>query len=135
MVNAPEAAALLAHAAGFDNRKPDAQAARAWADALADIDFEDALAAIVAHYATETRWIMPADVRAGVKVIEQGRLSSLPNLYELEPPESVKALIDDDEAFNAAYLDWIKEQGRRARKGLPLEVGPDPVPGPRQLVS
>lgn len=43
MVTAPEAAALLAHAAGFDNRKPDAQAARAWAAALADLDFQGVL--------------------------------------------------------------------------------------------
>lgn len=135
MVTAPEAAALLAHAAGYDNRKPDAHAARAWAEALSDIDFQDALTAIANHYGSSREWIMPSDVRAGVRAIENQRLSNLPNLYELEPPESVTALIDDDEAFNAAYLEWIQSQARRARKGEPLETGPQQVPSPRQLVS
>lgn len=134
MVNAPEAAALLAHAAGFDNRKPDATAARAWAEALSDIDFDDALTAIVNHYATHREWVMPADVRAGVRAIERERAAHAPNLDEVNLPAYLEAMEDGPE-FDAAYLAWIKEQARRARKGEPLEVGPERVPSPRQLVS
>lgn len=135
MVTAPEAVALLHQASGYDNRKPDRDNTRAWAVALADVDFQDAMQAVDNHYAETNTWIMPADVRAGVRAIEKERAANLPNVYELEPPPAVMALIDDDEAFNAAYLEWVKEQDRRARKGLPLETGPDPVPTPRQLVS
>lgn len=135
MVTAPEAIALLTIASGFDNRKPDRDTARMWAEALADIDYDDARAVVVSHFQHSTEWLMPVHIINGVRKLETDRLAALPNLYELEPPERVTALIDDDEAFNAAYLDWIKEQGRRARRGLPLEVGPARIPGQRQLVS
>lgn len=133
MVTAPEAAALLAIASSFDNRAQNSAATRAWAEALADVDFGDAQTAIVNHYATSREWIMPADVLNGVRAIEAERVHEAPNVYELEPPTWVTEL--EGEAFDAAYLAWIKEQGRRARAGLPLDAGPTPVPSPRQLVS
>lgn len=133
MVTAPEAAALLAIASSFDNRAQNSAATRAWAEALADVDFDDAQTAIVNHYKTDTRWIMPADVLNGVRAIQRERAESEPDVYELEPPTWVTEL--EGEAFNAAYLAWLKDQSRRARKGLPLEHGPAPVPAKRQLVS
>lgn len=121
MVTAPEAAVLLATAASFDNRQQNTHATRAWAEALQDVDFQDAQTAIVNHYRAETRWIMPADVVAGVKAIERERLAAAPNLYELEPPKRVTDL--DGDEFDAAYLEWIQEQSRRVRRGLPIEAG------------
>jgi hypothetical protein len=66
-----EAIQLLAHAAAFDNRKPSAVAAKAWAAALHDVPLdEDALAAVARYYGLSTttddgpRWIQPHHVRA-----------------------------------------------------------------------
>jgi hypothetical protein len=133
MVTAPEAAALLALASSFDNRTQNSAATRAWAEALSDVDFQDAQTAIVEHYKTESRWIMPADVRNGVRNIQRERAAAAPDVYELEPPTWVTEL--EGEEFDAAYLVWIKDNSERARKGLPLEAGPTPVPVARQLVS
>lgn len=69
-----EAAALLAVAAAFDNRKPDADAAMAWALALEDARFEDCRDSIVAHYRTSREWIMPSDVLQGVQGVRFARL-------------------------------------------------------------
>lgn len=66
-MNTQEAAALLAVAAAFDNRKPDADAAMAWAAALHDVRFEDARDAVVAHYRESSDWMMPAMVTARVR--------------------------------------------------------------------
>lgn len=134
MVTAPEAAALLAMSAQFDNRKPSADAARGWAKALERVDFRDASDAIVAHYRESSDWIMPADV---IRLVRKADAVFTDVLDELEPPERIMSLPDGPE-FNAAYLGWLKEQRRRLRRGEPLEVGNTPVIGSRhfsELVS
>ena len=70
-----EAAALLAIAAAFDNRKPDADAAQAWALALDGLRFEDCRDAIVAHFRVSSEWLMPAKVIAEVKRIRSKRIT------------------------------------------------------------
>lgn len=124
MVTAPEAAVLLANASGYDHRKEDKYASRAWSIALADVDFQDAQTAIDRHYAKTRDWIMPADVIAGVKAIEAERMAAAPNVYELEPPKSVTDL--DGEAFDTAYLAWIQETTRKIRRGEPYKTGTRP---------
>lgn len=121
MVTAPESVALLALASGFDNRKPDRETARAWTEALADVNYDDARTVIVSHYRESTDWIMPGHVVAGVRAIEAARVAAAPNLYELEPPRSVTDL--DGAEFDAAYMDWLQESARRVRRGLPVETG------------
>lgn len=121
MVTAPEAAVLLAYASGYDKRKEDTYATRAWATALADVDFADAEKAIDRHYAATRDWIMPADVIAGVRAIQAERLAAAPNVYELEPPAWVRDL--DGPEGDAAYLAWIQDTTRRIRMGEPYETG------------
>lgn len=58
-----EAAVVLAKAASYDNRKPSAEMATSWAQALSDIDVRSALQAVIAHYAADTSFVMPAHVR------------------------------------------------------------------------
>lgn len=133
MVTAPEAAVLLAHASGYDNRKEDKYASRAWSIALADVDFQDAQTAIDQHYAKTRDWIMPADVIAGVRAIESDRLAEAPNVYELEPPSWVRD--KDGPEGDAAYLEWIQDTTRRIRRGEPYETGerPPAVDDPARL--
>lgn len=82
-MNANEAAELLGHAAAFDNRKPSASAAVAWAAALHDVPLDvDAKAAVAAYYTTppqnpqERLWILPHHVRTLRTKIRNGRLEN-----------------------------------------------------------
>lgn len=121
MVTAPQAVALLAIASGFDNRKPDRDTPAFWAETLADVDYDDARAVIVAHFHESTEWLMPAHIVKGVREIEAARVAAAPNLYELEPPKYVTDL--DGEDFDAAYMAWLQESARRIRRGLPIDSG------------
>lgn len=112
-----EAAALLAVAAAFDNRKPDADAAKAWSVALDGYRFEDCRDAIVAHYRSSSDWIMPAHVVAGVKRIRASRIDAV----ALTPPRE----LDPDDT--AAYQRWLAEERARVADGgqpsTPAAVG------------
>lgn len=121
MVTAPEAIALLTIASGYDSRKPDRDVSKLWAEVLADVDYTDARAVVLAHFHESTEWLMPAHIVKGVREIEAARVAAAPNLYELEPPRSVTDL--DGAEFDAAYMDWLQESARRVRRGLPVETG------------
>jgi hypothetical protein len=74
-VKPTEAAALLTIAAAYDNRKPDADQAKAWSMALNGLRFEDCRAVVVEHYQRSKEWLMPADVITGVKRIRDKRIA------------------------------------------------------------
>jgi hypothetical protein len=87
-VNANEAAELLAHASGFDNRKPSLAAAVAWASALHDVPLDaDAKAAVAAYYSTPPQdpsdrlWILPHHIRTLRSKIRSKRLEN----FQYEP--------------------------------------------------
>ncbi|MET8694768.1 hypothetical protein ABZV65_19745 [Streptomyces bauhiniae] len=93
-MNPDEAAALLGHAAAFDNRNPSAAAAMAWAAALHDVPLDaDAKAAVAAYYTTapqdprERLWILPHHVRTLRTKIRNARLENFQ--YEPIPDETV----------------------------------------------
>ena len=79
-----EVVLLLTLAGTFDYRKVGDADVEAWYLALDDIELEDGKAAVVRHYRESTDRLMPAHVRAGVKVIRDER-------RRLEPSE-VRAL-------------------------------------------
>ena len=83
-----EAAALLALAAAYDNRKPDADAAQAWALALDGYPFTDCRTAVVEHYRESREWMMPSDVIDGVKRIRHERLMAFGPIPV--PPEELR---------------------------------------------
>mgnify|MGYP003333107135 FL=1 len=99
-MNQQEAAALLAVAAAFDNRKPDADAATAWSAALDGLRFADCRDAVVAHYRKSADWLMPNMVIAEVNRIRQRRLEAAP---PLSPPDD----LDPDDTM--AYTRWWRE--------------------------
>ncbi|MFE0845322.1 zinc finger domain-containing protein [Streptomyces rochei] len=93
-MNADEAAALLAHCSGFDNRQPSIAAAKSWASALHDVPFDqDARDAVAAYYTTppqdprERLWILPHHVRTLRTKIRNARLENFQ--YEPLPDETV----------------------------------------------
>ncbi|MFJ4418237.1 hypothetical protein [Streptomyces sp. NPDC088925] len=92
-MNAKEAAALLAHASGFDNRQPSVAAAQSWAAALPDVPCDqDARDAVAAYYSTppqnpsERLWILPHHVRTLRTKIRNARLENFQ--YEPLPDET-----------------------------------------------
>lgn len=87
-MNRNEAAELLGHCAAFDNRKPSAAAATAWAVALHDVPLDpDAKAAVVAYYSTPPQdpnaklWILPHHIRTLRSKIRSARLEN----FQYEP--------------------------------------------------
>jgi hypothetical protein len=88
-----EAAALLTIAAAYDNRKPDADQAKAWAMALDGIRFEDARTVIVEHYQRSREWLMPVDVRRGVQRLRYERIDAfgpIPEPKGIDPDDKVR---------------------------------------------
>lgn len=100
-----EAQVLLSMASAYDNRKPDPDAAKAWAAALDDLPFDDCRTALLAHYRTSQEWLMPAMVRTAVKRIRRDRLEKHPPL--VPPP----GLTDIEE------LAWLGAARRRVANG------------------
>ncbi|MFJ4974165.1 hypothetical protein ACIP6X_02240 [Streptomyces coeruleorubidus] len=94
-MNATEAAELLAHCSGFDNRQPSLAAAQSWAAALHDVPLDaDAKSAVAAYYSTppqnpnERLWILPHHVRTLRTKIRNARLENFQ--YEPHPDETVQ---------------------------------------------
>lgn len=105
-----EAGALLTVAAAFDNRKPDADAAKAWSIALDGLRFEDCRDAIVAHYRASSEWLMPTKVIAEVKKIRAKRIEEHP---PLTPPPG-----PDGEAMSPIETNrWLREARWRIGNG------------------
>lgn len=93
-MNRTEASELLGHCAAFDNRKPSAAAAAAWASALHDVPLDsDAKAAVASYYTTAPKdpdaklWILPHHVRTLRTKIRNQRLENFQ--YEPLPDETV----------------------------------------------
>lgn len=66
---------VLAAIALYEYRlgKPDKDVLEGWWQVLADLDVDDAVAAVVRYYAVNTDRIMPGHIRAGVKEIRAER--------------------------------------------------------------
>ncbi|MFW5415057.1 hypothetical protein J0910_00485 [Nocardiopsis sp. CNT-189] len=68
--------AVLARAAAFDGRRPDPIVLAAWMEAIGDLGYDDAMRAVVDHYAESTEWLKPAHLRARVKRMRADRLAN-----------------------------------------------------------
>jgi hypothetical protein len=102
-----EVATLLAKCAAYDRRTIGEADVAAWHDALHDVSFADASAAVTEHYVRSSVWIGVAEVRAGVKRIRAGRLARV----DVGPPPDV----DPDDV--PAYLDAYRAQRRAVADG------------------
>jgi hypothetical protein len=69
---------LLAVAASFDRRTIGEADSEAWESAVGDLSFDDARAAVIAHYRETRDWVMPSDVRQRVKAMRLRRLEATP---------------------------------------------------------
>ena len=118
-----EAAALLAVAAAFDNRKPDPDAAKAWAVALEGYRFEDARDAIVRHFRSTSEYLLPVHVIRGVKAIRKQRLDDHP----LPPVPAGKT--------DAEELAWKRDMRDRIANGEVFPIPELPAGAPPAAVK
>ena len=81
-MDAEQAGQVLAKCASYDRRKTGDADTIAWYEALSDLEYDDCIAAVVAHYAETTDWIMPAHIRRHVRAIRAGRVQDT----EIPPP-------------------------------------------------
>jgi hypothetical protein len=113
-----QTAELLAFAAAFDRRTLGKADVLAWHTVLHDIDADAAKAAVTQHYADETRWIMPADIRQAVRRQRADAADSI------QGPGLPAEIPDADPDDVPAYLAAVKEQRHRAADGQPLRRRP-----------
>lgn len=92
-----QTAELLAFCAAFDRRTVGKADVLAWQTVLGNLDPDAARQAVTQHYTTETRWIMPADIRAAVLANRRDRLD---RHTEAEPPPGDTG----DHAYRPALL-------------------------------
>ena len=122
-MNTQEAAALLAVAAAFDNRRPDADAARAWSLALDGYRFEDCRDAVVAHYRASAEWLMPNKVITEVKRIRAKRIAEAGDPTpppDLTPLETIAWLRDTKRRIgDGEMVDYLAAYGELSARQLP----------------
>lgn len=73
-----ETAQLLALARAVDGRAVDETTVASWHALVGDLDFTDAQTALRSFYRTESRWLTPADIVAGVRRIRDDRAERVP---------------------------------------------------------
>ena len=121
-----EAQVLLSMASAFDNRKPDADAARAWSAALDGLRFEDCRDALIEHYKTSTDYLMPVLIRTAVRRIRSKRIAEVGDLI---PPPGLSEL---------ETRQWLRDARRRIGDGetfTPPQLPPANPPRLRALLS
>lgn len=102
------AAGLLAWAAATDNREVTETAAIAWAEALdSRVTLADGKAAISAHRAETSDYLMPAHVNRGVLAIRRDRLE------RMETPQPPQGL----DGHPGRELTWQREYRRAVGSG------------------
>lgn len=68
-----EVVKVLARVQMGDNRTTDKVVFASWLQEIGDLDFEDALEAVVMHRKTSTAWLMTAHIRENARIIRQRR--------------------------------------------------------------
>lgn len=113
-----ETAELLGFCAAFDRRTVGKADVLAWQTVLADLPFDAARQAVIQHYATETRWIMPANIRNAV------RAARAETAADIQGPGLPPAVPDADPDDVAAYLAAVRQQRVRAADGVSTRPRP-----------
>lgn len=117
---------LLTRAGLVDGRKPSVERAEVWAEVLADLPFDEGLAALTEYHRRSSGWVMPADL---ITIAKELRRAAADEARRLEaraprPPREIVELTRDDKArANQAYRRGLLEG--RARRGDPRPLTPE----------
>lgn len=109
-MNAAEAQTLLTMAATVDNRKPDEDAAKAWAVLLDGLRVDDCREVVIRHYRESSEWLTPAIIRAKVKALREKRLADHP---EPTPPNDLTPV---------ETVEWLRRTRQAIADGNPPQV-------------
>lgn len=93
-MNADDMARVLAKAALFDRRTGGESEIAAWLEVAGDLDVDDALEAVGAHYRTSTDWLMPSTLRERVYDIaaERRRLAAIDRARRVEAEQGEREI-------------------------------------------
>jgi hypothetical protein len=128
-VNAAEMGKLLGFAASYDNRTVGEAEVIAWLQAIGDLPFDDARAAIAAHYGSEsTERLMPGHIRRGVKAMRRDRIDRCP--VGAPAPELTDQPVRYRETLVAAISSIA--DGKQVRRAI-SPAGPSGPSGPTGL--
>lgn len=89
--------------------RPDAGIAFAWAEAMGDVNRDDALSVVTEHYRAETRRIMPKDILDGVRRLRRARLE--------QDPQAIPDVDPDDPDFTRKYIQALRDGNFRSAEG------------------
>ncbi|MQS14486.1 hypothetical protein F7Q99_20010 [Streptomyces kaniharaensis] len=109
-----QVAELLTMASAFDRRTVGKTDVMAWHLVLRDVDFEQAQAAVAAHYADTRDWIMPSDIRHRVRKQRDQAAA------DIQGPGLPAEIPDADPDDVPAYLEALRRQRYRAAIGADL---------------
>jgi hypothetical protein len=111
-----EVVKVLARIQMDDNRQVDRVVVQSWVEEIGDLDFTDALEAVILHRKTTTEWLMAAHVRQNVRLIqaERARLERVMSQSRRVEPRVITL---DRAAFDAETEKWIQYwRARRAER-------------------
>ncbi|KDN86722.1 zinc finger domain-containing protein [Kitasatospora cheerisanensis] len=117
-MNRSETALLLALCASYDRRTVGEADVRAWQLVLADVDHQQAEAAVVAHYGDTRDWIMPADIKRRVAAHRADAAR------DIQGPGQAAEVPDADPDNIPAYLAALRTQRTRGAEGGALKQRP-----------
>lgn len=109
-MNLAETNDLLTLIATYDNRRFDDATVVAWQPILANLRFDDCRAAVVEHFATSEKYLMPVHVRLGARDRARRR-------HEIENRLAIRAELEDPSRGDRSEA--TRELIRRLRDSLP----------------
>jgi hypothetical protein len=128
-MNATEAGQLLAFAALYDNRKVSDPDVVAWLQAIGDLPYEDARAAVAGHYGESAERIMPGHIRIRVKAMRADRLARTPL------PAPPAELADDPGRYNELIRANVRRIADAKNVRRALAAGPLPGDPPQEWLD
>ena len=93
-MNAVEIGTVLAKAAAFDRRKVGEADILAWLEAIGDLGYADALAAVTRHFRDSTEYLQPAHIRQHVEEIDRDRRRAAREHREDQAKEAERLAIE-----------------------------------------
>lgn len=109
-----EVVKVLARVQMGDNRATDQVVFATWVQEIGDLDFQDALEAVVMHRKTSTAWLMTAHIRENARLIRNRRARDerVNSPRQILPP----VITLDRAEFDRETEYWI-EYWRKAKAG------------------
>jgi hypothetical protein len=116
-VNIQEVAGVLAKIKLGDNREVNKLVIADWADVIGDLDFDDAIEAVVMHRRESGTYLQAAHIRENVRVLNarRERKERVDNPFQVEPWAEPPFDRAAHEAETAKWVEFYKRQKAGAK--------------------